>query len=117
MSIEDATAVLAKCAAYDPWFPQPQKSVAIAWAEHFEPFNLTRADLLAAVTKVYTEHGSGYRPLPKDISDAGRAIRRDRFDRGDQEARDRYEAICDAKAEGRRDRIASFANRFGQVAQ
>jgi hypothetical protein len=73
-----AAQTLAKCAAYDPWFPKPSESLVKAWSEHLEIHkNLTLPDLLKAVTRVYNERGSGFKPLPKDITDAAHALRAD----------------------------------------
>lgn len=108
-----AALALAKCAAYDPWFPKPSQAIVDSWAEHLAIHKLGVEDVLAGVTKAYNEHGSGFKPLPKDISDAGRAIRRDRAEREDEAARHIREAAIDAKVEGRRAAITQFANGFG----
>lgn len=76
-----AAMVLAKCAAYDPYLTEPTEEQARAWGEQFELYGLALDDVLSAVTKVYSQHGSGYRPLPKDFTDAAREIRRDRTER------------------------------------
>lgn len=93
-----AAAVLAKCATKDPFFPKPSPALAMGWAEEFECWNLTVDDLLAGVTKAYRDNGNGFRPLPKDIVDAARAIRRDRSDRESDEERAKRDAINDRKA-------------------
>jgi hypothetical protein len=93
-----AAAVLAKCATKDPFFPKPSPALALGWGEEFECWNLTVEDLLAGVTKAYRDNGNGFRPLPKDIVDAARAIRRDRSDREDNEARALREERNDRKA-------------------
>jgi hypothetical protein len=95
-----AAAVLAKCASKDPFFPKPSAALAIGWGEEFERWNLTIDDLLAGVTKAYGDNGNGFRPLPKDIVDAARAIRRDRSDRESTEDRHKREAAIDAKVLG-----------------
>lgn len=106
-----AALVLTKCAAYDPYLTEPTEETARAWAEQFELYQLGLVDLLAAVTKVYSEHGSGYRPLPKDFTDAARAIRRDRTEReSDTERRareDRRDAELDRRA------LAQITSRTG----
>jgi hypothetical protein len=82
-----AALALAKCAAYDPWFPNPSEAIIEAWAEQIEVHRLDLPDLLAGVTLLYSEHGSGFRPLPKDLIDSARRIRRDRMEREvDEEA-------------------------------
>lgn len=93
-----AAAVLAKCASKDPFFPKPSAALAIGWGEEFECWNLTVDDLLAGVTKAYRDNGNGFRPLPKDIVDAARAIRRDRSDREDDAQRALREKRNDRKA-------------------
>jgi hypothetical protein len=57
---------------------------------------------MAGVTKMYADNGSGFRPLPKDLVDAARAIRRERAERESTEEReareDRRDAALDARA-------------------
>lgn len=91
-----AAKALAKCAAYDPWFPQPNRATVQAWAEQIARYQLDLPDVLAGVTKMYADNGSGFRPLPKDLVDAARAVRKDRSERATD--RSGYEAICDSKA-------------------
>jgi hypothetical protein len=91
-----AAAVLAKCASKDPFFPKPSPALAMGWGEEFQSWNLTVDDLLEGVTKAYHDHGNGFRPLPKDIVDAARAIRQDRDARTGPTAE--YEALCNSKA-------------------
>lgn len=100
-----AALVLAKCAAYDPYLTEPTEETARAWAEQFELYGLGLDDLLAAVTRVYRDNGSGYRPLPKDITDAARTIRRDRAERESTAEREAREDRRDAEL-ARRDRLA-----------
>jgi hypothetical protein len=76
-----AALALAKCAAYDPWFPKASQAIVDSWAEQVEKYKLELPDVLAGVTKMYSENGSGFRPLPKDLIDAARSIRRDRMER------------------------------------
>jgi hypothetical protein len=104
-----AALVLAKCAAYDPYLTEPTEETARAWAEQFELYSLTLDDLLAGVTRIYRDNGSGYRPLPKDITDAARGIRHDRSERESEGERRAREAAIDAKAEGRREAIERFS--------
>jgi hypothetical protein len=96
-----AAIVLAKCAAYDPYLTEPTEEQARAWAEQFELYTLDLDVLLAAVTKVYSDNGSGYRPLPKDFTDAARAIRRDRAERESDAERRAREDRRDAELENR----------------
>lgn len=97
---QNAANALAKCAAYDPWFPQPNRATVQAWAEQIERYELGSHDVLAGVTKMYSDNGSGFRPLPKDLTDAARAVRRDRTEResdADRQAReDRHDARLEA---------------------
>jgi hypothetical protein len=108
-----AALALAKCAAYDPWFPKASQAIVESWGEQIERYKLDLPDLLDGVTKMYSENGSGFRPLPKDLTDAARSIRRDRTDREsdwDRRAReDSRDAALDARA------LAAIANRTGTV--
>lgn len=107
-----AARTLAKCAAYDPWFPKPSESLVNAWAEHLEIHkNLTLQDLLAAVTKVYNERGSGFRPLPKDITDAAHALRADAAKSAVVKDARALTGRGPASEEARKRAIAAFANR------
>lgn len=95
-----AALVYGKCAAYDPYLAEPSEETCLAWAEQFAIYGLELPDLMAGVTKVYSDHGSGYRPLPKDITDAARAIRAERTQRetsAERRAReDRQDAALEA---------------------
>jgi hypothetical protein len=95
-AINAAKAILAKCAANDPWFPQPSETTILAWAEHIMSTNLDLDDLLNGVTVAYGVNGDGFHPQPKDILDAARAIRRDRLERE-----------SDAEREARQERLAA----------
>lgn len=99
---QTAALALAKCAAYDPWFPKPAQAVVDSWAEQIEKYQLDVCDVLAGVTKMYSDNGSGFRPLPKDLTDAARSVRRDRTEReSDAERRareDRRDAELDRSA-------------------
>lgn len=108
-----AAVVYQACNAYDPYLPPLSEELARAWGKQFEKFKLSADLLLRGVDRVYEEHGSGYRPLPKDISDAARAIRRDEDARSGPTAE--YEALCDAKA-GDREALARITSRTGQPA-
>lgn len=106
-----AALVLAKCAAYDPYLTEPTEETARAWAEQFELYRLKLPDLMAAVTKVYSQHGSGYRPLPKDLTDAARAIRQDRTERESDADREARQARRDAELDART--LQSISSRGG----
>lgn len=93
-----AALALAKCAAYDPWFPKASQAIVDSWAEQIKIYKLELPDVLAGVTKMYSENGSGFRPLPKDLVDAARSIRRDRTERESDEDRWAREATLDARA-------------------
>lgn len=97
-----AALALAKCAAYDPWFPKASQAIVDSWAEQIEKYQLEAPDVLAGVTKMYSDYGSGFRPLPKDLTDAARAVRRDRTEREsdiERQAReDRRDAELDRRA-------------------
>lgn len=108
-----AALVYGKCAAYDPYLAEPSEETCLAWAEQFALYGLELADLMAGVTKVYTDHGSGYRPLPKDIADAARAVRADRAAR--QGPTPSYEALCESKAADA-DELAAIRARRAQAA-
>lgn len=96
-----AALVLGKCAAYDAYLAEPSAETCLAWAEQFELHCLELPDLMAAVTKVYSEHGCGYRPLPKDFTDAARAIRSERTQRESAEERRAREDRQDRRLEAR----------------
>ncbi|SHT90403.1 gp79 protein [Mycobacteroides abscessus subsp. massiliense] len=112
-----AALVLTKCAAYDPYLTAPTKETCLAWAEQFELYGLDLDDLTKAVTKVYSEHGSGYRPLPKDITDAARAIRKERTERESSTQREAREDRLDARPAlvDHRAEITRFATTFGEI--
>lgn len=95
-----AAAVYQACCTYDQYLPALSPEVAKSWGKPFEQYKLSVADLLKGVDKVYAEHGSGYRPLPYDIVQAARAIRRDRTERESTEEREEREARIDAKVLG-----------------
>lgn len=100
-----AALALAKCAAYDPWFPKASQAIVDSWSEQIARYKLDLADVLAGVTKMYSDNGSGFRPLPKDLTDAAREVRRDRDARtGPTEA---YEQLCDSKARPTADELAN----------
>lgn len=73
-----AAKALAKCAAYDPWFPKPDPMAVDAWAEQMDRYDVTMEEALAGVTRMYDENGSGFKPLPRDLIRAIRAERNSR---------------------------------------
>lgn len=112
-----AALVLTKCAAYDAYLTAPTEETCLAWAEQFELYDIDQDDALRAVTKVYSEHGSGYRPLPKDITDAARAIRKERTERESSAQREAREDRLDARPAlvDHRAEITRFATAFGAI--
>ena len=111
--IETAAQALAKCAAYDPWFPQPNRATVAAWAEQIAHWKLELPDVLAGVAKMYADNGSGFRPLPKDLVDAARAIRADRTQRESAAKREAREDRRDAALERRN--VAALTRGFGKA--
>lgn len=106
---QTAALALAKCAAYDPWFPKASQAIVDSWAEQIERYQLDAADVLAGVTKMYSDNGSGFRPLPKDLTDAARAIRRDRAERESTAERQLREDRRDIELENRQ-RLAELVS-------
>jgi hypothetical protein len=109
-----AAAVLAKCATKDPFFPKPSPALATGWGEEFKDWNLTPDDLLAGVTRAYHDHGSGFRPLPKDIVDAARAIRRERDAKTGPTPE--YQELCESKFISYEEALQRIRARTGQKA-
>ena len=99
-----AAMVLAKCAANDPWFPKGSTATVDEWARHFARWELGARDLAAGVELAYEEHGSGFKPLPKDIVDFARKVRRERAERenADPELRRAREDAADRRLEARK---------------
>ena len=58
--------------------------------------------MLDGVTKMYADNGSGFRPLPKDLTDAARAVRRERTERESDTERQAREDRRDAELNQRR---------------
>jgi len=108
---QTAALALAKCAAYDPWFPKASQAIVESWAEQIARYKLDTADVMAGVTKMYSEHGSGFRPLPKDLTDAARAIRRERAERESTAEREAREDARDAALDRRA--LAAITSRVG----
>lgn len=104
-----AAAVYQACTTYDQYLPQLSPEVARSWSKVFAYYNLEAEDLLAAVDKVYTENGAGYRPLPADIAKAAREIRKERAEReGWTELEARQDALSCKAAEEVRAVTAAF---------
>ena len=70
---QTAALVLAKCASFDPWFPNGGEAIVMAWAEVFEKSRLPREDLLAGVARAYRLATEGFKPLPGAIVGHARA--------------------------------------------
>ena len=98
---QTAARALAKCAAYDPWFPQPNRATVEAWAEQIAEYQLDEADVLDGVKLAYRDNGSGFRPLPRDIVQAARQARADRTQRESATARRAREDRQDLALENR----------------
>lgn len=114
-AIETAAQALAKCAAYDPWFPQPNRATVAAWAEQIDRWKLELPDVLAGVAKMYADNGNGFRPLPKDLVDAARAIRADRTQRESAAEREAREDRQDVALEQRNyARMQQITRGFGK---
>lgn len=99
---QTAALALAKCAAYDPWFPKASQAIVDSWSEQIERYELGVPDVLDGVAKMYADNGSGFRPLPKDLTDAARAVRKDRTERESTAARQAREDSRDAELNRRR---------------
>lgn len=110
--IQIAAQVLSRCAANDPWFPQPNRATAIAWAEHIARWKIELPDALEGVSKMYADNGSGFRPLPKDFCDAARAVRRVRTESESREEREAREDRRDAALQQRN--LAALTRGFGK---
>ncbi|WP_326600543.1 hypothetical protein [Rhodococcus sp. PD04] len=66
--VDMAVTVLAKCAAFDPYFPNGGEAITLAWAEAFAEAGLPVEDLLAGVARMYRHAGEdGVRPLPSTV--------------------------------------------------
>lgn len=110
-----ATQALAKCAAYDPWFPQPNRAMVDAWAEQIERWNINLEDTLKGVSKMYADNGNGFRPLPKDLVDAARSVRSERCQRESDDERRAREDAWDAELERREQMAARLHAAVNQV--
>lgn len=109
-----AADALAKCAGYDPWFPKPAQATVNAWAEQIAIYKLDRADVLAGVAMMYRDNGAGFKPLPKDMIQAAREIRRQRaeVEKGQEVVQDAANYRLESS---RRAQITTFADDFGEV--
>jgi len=103
-----AALALAKCAAYDPWFPKASQAIVDSWAEQLQRYQFELPDVLEGVTKMYSENGSGFRPLPKDLTDAARAVRRDRAERESTVERQAREDRLDDQLNANQRRLAAI---------
>lgn len=110
-----AAAALAKCAAYDPWFPQPNRATVEAWAEQLALWKVDHQDALDGVAKMYADNGSGFRPLPRDLIDAVRFLRDKRVKDHVVDDSRALSGPPPASAEHRRKVMAEFAASFGKV--
>lgn len=104
---QTAARTLAKCAAYDPWFPQPNRATVDAWAEQISEYELDESFVLEGVRMAYRDNGAGFRPLPRDIVQAARVIRRERAERESTDERQ--------KREDRHDAELAHRNRLGSM--
>lgn len=111
---QTAALALAKCAAYDPWFPKASQAIVDSWAEQIKKYQLDVPDVLAGVTKMYSDNGSGFRPLPKDLTDAARAVRRDRTERESEAERRAREDRRDAELDNR-NRLAGLVSGIAEA--
>lgn len=106
-----AAMALSKCAAYDPWFPQPNRATVDAWAEAIGEYELNTSDVLEGVKLAYRDNGSGFRPLPHDIVQKARQHRRERAEAESREERQAREDRHDEKLEARnRAKLAAMVN-------
>ncbi len=110
-----AAQAFAECAAHDMWFPKANPAATAALAIHLERWKLEHNDVIAGVRKMYTDNGSGFRPLPKDIVDASRAVRADRTERETTAERQAREDARDAQLEANRHRLQQLCQGFGKT--
>lgn len=79
--------VLGKAALFDPRFSKPDEGKALAWAQALQPHNFDTADILDAVVKFYSDNADRTL-MVADVIARAKAIRRDRAQREDADARD-----------------------------
>lgn len=89
-----ASAAMAKCCGYDPYFPEKSDVMVSAWAEALEDGGITEmADVLMAVRVMYRNHGDpGWRPTPRILVATAQECRNMRL-RREREAREEQTAI------------------------
>ena len=92
-----ARKVLSKISSYDPWFAKPAESIVGAWAEQIAGTNFTDDELLDAVAALYAVKEGGFRPLPADVLNAARRLRRERFEAQPLETIEAANDALDAK--------------------
>lgn len=102
--LQTASMVLAKCAAYDPWFPKPDgeqaQATVQAWATTFS--GMGPRWLLAAVDRWYARNGAGERVLPADIVRQARELTNEHYSRLSADQKQVHaEQILAAKLEAR----------------
>lgn len=96
---QDAAIVLAKIKSHDQTAANPDKAMAISWAECFAKHGLELPDLMAGVHNWFADPTRPRdRVLPADIIRMARDVRRDRIER-DPAAKAAIEARIDAKVE------------------
>ena len=80
--IADAAKVLAKVKAHDPGASNPDRAVALAWAEAFAVHGLELRDLLDGVRDLFADDKRPRdRVLAADVIRKARAVRADRAER------------------------------------
>ena len=87
-------------------------ATATIWAELFNEYRLTAADLAAGVKKRALTHADA--PEPAEIIHYAREIRRDRNDRTGPT--DAYEALCESKSTDA-DELAANRARLAEITQ
>ncbi len=88
--------VLGKAALFDPRFSKPDEGKALAWAQALQPHNFTTEDILDAVVKFYSDNADRTL-MVADVIARAKAIRRDRAQREDAEARDNRAQALDRR--------------------
>lgn len=92
--LQTASAVLARCAGFDPWFPGVGDAAIHAWAEVFASSRLSAEDLLAGVERAYRLNEDGYRPLPGSIVTHARAAYYERLHAMPKEQLEAIDETC-----------------------
>lgn len=120
----DIREAIGRCAAYDPaHFPRPSAAMTAMWIDHFQQFHGVTVDDLKAAVREYYNRPSQPVPQPADISAIARKYVRERYERSELGSidRQRFEDLCDGKAEPERPAITSarhtailgYARKFG----